>query len=344
MDDVWTSARSHRYVERELGFVLARRTQGRRRRRHQAALGPLLRTARAAGGQPAAGARPTRLRRGGSRPERLPQLLRACRSRPVPPAGRPRRPLEGPVHHHDPQGGRPGAAPDPDETRGGPGAGRVGRGGRRKRRDRRRGHGPDPRPGAVAGVGPRVRRGLRPPLRAARGPDVEDDRPAQARGTVDRGGRRLVEGVEADHRPQAPADPRHLGMGRRGPHGMNAHRTIRGADLPLADRKWIDAACDRFEAAFREGGRPDLASFLADADPPARIRARLFRELLALDLDYGREEGEPTDVEGYRARFPEFLEVIDAAITLDGTTGTGTCTTSVQPDGSTLPDQDRRRP
>jgi tetratricopeptide (TPR) repeat protein/predicted Ser/Thr protein kinase len=88
-------------------------------------------------------------------------------------------------------------------------------------------------------------------------------------------------------------------------------------ELPLADRRRIDAACDRFEDAWRAGEPPDLASFLAGTPDPAQ--ARLFRELLILDLEYRRRGGATTlDAEGYRARFPEFATVIDAAFTLDG--------------------------
>jgi hypothetical protein len=74
--------------------------------------------------------------------------------------------------------------------------------------------------------------------------------------------------------------------------------TAPGAAPPLADLQYIDAACDQFEAAWRAGRRPELASYLADA--PARIRAPLLRDLLGLDLEYRRRRGEFPDVRSYQ--------------------------------------------
>jgi tetratricopeptide (TPR) repeat protein len=93
-----------------------------------------------------------------------------------------------------------------------------------------------------------------------------------------------------------------------------------GGVLPLADRKQIDAACDRFEAAWHADARPDFASIL-DGQAPGPARVRLFRELLALDLEFRRGAGERPALASYRARFPEFVAVIDALdglITLNG--------------------------
>ena len=72
--------------------------------------------------------------------------------------------------------------------------------------------------------------------------------------------------------------------------------------LPVADLKRIDAACDRFEAAWRDRDRPDLESFLGDFTGPAR--AQLFRDLLALELDLRLELGETPRRDEYRGRFP----------------------------------------
>jgi tetratricopeptide (TPR) repeat protein/predicted Ser/Thr protein kinase len=89
--------------------------------------------------------------------------------------------------------------------------------------------------------------------------------------------------------------------------------------LPLADRKRIDAVCDRFEAAWRAGGRPDLAAFLTLDPGPARDR--LFRELLAMELEYDPVGADRPDAQGYRDRFPEYHAIIDAAFTLAGSDG-----------------------
>ena len=92
---------------------------------------------------------------------------------------------------------------------------------------------------------------------------------------------------------------------------MTTRATAGGGSLPLDDMIRIDDACDRFEAACRAGERPEPADFLAGIDGPAR--PRLLRELLALDLEYRRERGERPDADDYRARFPEHLDVVDAA-------------------------------
>jgi serine/threonine-protein kinase len=83
------------------------------------------------------------------------------------------------------------------------------------------------------------------------------------------------------------------------------------ASLPLADQVRNDALCDRFEAAWRGDERPELLDFLSGIPGPGR--AVLFRELLALDLEFRRAAGECPDAEGYRRRFSEFAAVIEAA-------------------------------
>ncbi len=91
--------------------------------------------------------------------------------------------------------------------------------------------------------------------------------------------------------------------------------------LPLADWKRIDALCDRFETALQAGETPDLAEFLDDLQGPSRDR--LFRELLALDLEACLGRGELPDARAYRERFPAHVEAIDEAcapLELDGPT------------------------
>jgi serine/threonine-protein kinase len=82
------------------------------------------------------------------------------------------------------------------------------------------------------------------------------------------------------------------------------------ARLPLEDLRYIDAVCDRFEAAWRAGQSPDASSFLADARE--ELRQPLFRDLLRIDLQYRHERGERPDAPKYRQRFPELSEVVDA--------------------------------
>jgi tetratricopeptide (TPR) repeat protein/predicted Ser/Thr protein kinase len=91
---------------------------------------------------------------------------------------------------------------------------------------------------------------------------------------------------------------------------MNPRATLGDPAVPLTEFRRIDAACDRFEDDFREGRDPDLAEHLSGV--PDEARARLFRDLLGLDLDYRRRRGERPEARGYRARFPELVDVVDS--------------------------------
>jgi len=82
----------------------------------------------------------------------------------------------------------------------------------------------------------------------------------------------------------------------------------RHEQLPIGDLRYIDAVCDRFEAAWGAGEFPDPASYLSDAKEA--LRELLFRDLLCLDLQYRLERGEHPDVQEYRQRFPQFAEVV----------------------------------
>ena len=73
----------------------------------------------------------------------------------------------------------------------------------------------------------------------------------------------------------------------------------------------IDEACDRFEAAWKAGGRPSIEDFLGELTGQEH-RASL-RELLALDLAYRRHGGESPTHDEYRIRFPAHFDLIDAA-------------------------------
>jgi tetratricopeptide (TPR) repeat protein/predicted Ser/Thr protein kinase len=84
---------------------------------------------------------------------------------------------------------------------------------------------------------------------------------------------------------------------------MSQRETLPGRPA-LADLQQIDAVCDRFEVAWRNGRRPDMAEFLAEV--PASVRAQCFRDLLSLDLEYRRRLGEQPDARMYCDRFPDF--------------------------------------
>jgi hypothetical protein len=53
---------------------------------------------------------------------------------------------------------------------------------------------------------------------------------------------------------------------------MSSHGTPAEGGLPLSNGNPIDAECDRLEAAWRSGERPDLPAFLASSPGPARAR------------------------------------------------------------------------
>src|SRR5262245_11454017 len=75
------------------------------------------------------------------------------------------------------------------------------------------------------------------------------------------------------------------------------------ASDPAALTRAVDQVCDRFEAAWRSGQRPRLEALLAAVPEPDQ--PDLLRELLPIEVDYRRAEGEDCQAEEYRARFPE---------------------------------------
>ncbi len=91
--------------------------------------------------------------------------------------------------------------------------------------------------------------------------------------------------------------------------------------LSLADWKRIDSLCSDFEAAWSAGERPDPVAYLKDSQGPARDR--LFRELLAIEIESRRSRGELPEAREYRERFPAHGDAIDltfASMTVNGPT------------------------
>ncbi len=81
------------------------------------------------------------------------------------------------------------------------------------------------------------------------------------------------------------------------------------SDFPspsLAER--VDAACDRFEAAWKGQQKPRIEDFLAGLSGPDQTS--LLCELLVLELGYRQECGEEATFEEYRQRFPENDSVV----------------------------------
>jgi tetratricopeptide (TPR) repeat protein/tRNA A-37 threonylcarbamoyl transferase component Bud32 len=91
---------------------------------------------------------------------------------------------------------------------------------------------------------------------------------------------------------------------------MDVHRPMMPGGRPARPSQRVDAACDRFEAAWRAGAAPRIEDYVDradDADRPA-----LLGELLALERELRRGGGQPPAVEEYLARFPGQAGVVRA--------------------------------
>src|SRR5579883_1410133 len=74
-------------------------------------------------------------------------------------------------------------------------------------------------------------------------------------------------------------------------------------ELSLSRARSVNRLCDRYEAAWRAGERPTIATYLEASDPDER--SALFRELLALEVELRREQGEDPTVDEYLAQFAD---------------------------------------
>jgi serine/threonine protein kinase len=87
---------------------------------------------------------------------------------------------------------------------------------------------------------------------------------------------------------------RHTGTGSLGPDDL-------GRIIPF---------CDHFEAAWKAGRRPRIETELEAA--PQELQTRLFRELLALEVELRWRAGEKPDPDDYRRRFPDQATLVAA--------------------------------
>ena len=71
-----------------------------------------------------------------------------------------------------------------------------------------------------------------------------------------------------------------------------------GRQLELA--QWVDEVCDRYEAAWQSGWRPRLEDYLGEAPEPQRTN--LLHELIRLEVEYGRRQGEALVHSGFALR------------------------------------------
>ena len=91
---------------------------------------------------------------------------------------------------------------------------------------------------------------------------------------------------------------------------MSRSMTSAGQAPELTQFEHVVAACDRFEALARSAVPPRIELFLAEASES--IRAVLFRELLALELELRCRRGERIAIEEYVARFPDHAAAVVA--------------------------------
>jgi tetratricopeptide (TPR) repeat protein len=87
--------------------------------------------------------------------------------------------------------------------------------------------------------------------------------------------------------------------------------------LPLPIRAAIDSICTGFEAAWQAGHRPPLEAYLERHSGPGR--PVLLGELLRLEVDYRRRQGESPAATDYLTRFAELSEVVGAVFALGPT-------------------------
>jgi serine/threonine-protein kinase len=84
---------------------------------------------------------------------------------------------------------------------------------------------------------------------------------------------------------------------------MNEATSMGPGPLALSVRRRVDAACDRFEVAWRAGPGHRAEEFLGDLPGPERLA--LLRELIPLEVYYRRQWGQECRPEDYTARFPD---------------------------------------
>jgi serine/threonine protein kinase/formylglycine-generating enzyme required for sulfatase activity len=72
----------------------------------------------------------------------------------------------------------------------------------------------------------------------------------------------------------------------------------------------MEDVCDRFEAGWKAGQRPEIEEFLGTT--AGLERSHLLRELLSLELEYRLQNGESVVLEQYLPRFPEHAGLVEA--------------------------------
>ena len=78
----------------------------------------------------------------------------------------------------------------------------------------------------------------------------------------------------------------------------------------LAQARRVNLACERFELAWRAGEEPRIEDVLSAAVPGDR--QNLLRELLALEIELRRDQGENPSTSEYKERFPDLVAVVES--------------------------------
>ena len=81
---------------------------------------------------------------------------------------------------------------------------------------------------------------------------------------------------------------------------------------PVVIARRVDSLCERFEDAWRLGDRPRIEEHLPPRDDPAWAPA--LRELVALERELRRDEGEAASPAEYRERFPDQSEILASVL------------------------------
>jgi serine/threonine protein kinase len=93
----------------------------------------------------------------------------------------------------------------------------------------------------------------------------------------------------------------------------SAQQHLSQPTFPAEVSERLDRLLDRFEAAWRSGGRPSLREYLAEAVAERRV---LLRELALIDLEHRLKAGEDAAAGDYLGQFPELADDLSAAIEL----------------------------
>jgi eukaryotic-like serine/threonine-protein kinase len=98
---------------------------------------------------------------------------------------------------------------------------------------------------------------------------------------------------------------------------MPRNRPEPSRPISLSQANRVNDACERFEAEWRLGNRPEIEAALAEGLD--RDRRGLFPELLALEIELRQGQGERPDPAEYLARFPEWADEIAGAFETEPT-------------------------